>query len=372
MDQSKLAEYVDGELILDAFSQPPRDVVVVLDGFVDLWIDADAPEATDHADPDAPDVRVGPGHVFGLDATLTGKAIGPMAIAAGPVRAVRVPSGPVGALFADRPTPPARLAGSDAVGVAESPRYVAVDALMVTDLLVVPPTMGVAEAARAMNAHGGRGFAAMELSTGQLGVATDRMLRQRILAAELPAHTPVAEAAETNLPRAASGASAAEALIALMDTQADYVLVMGRDSRLRGVVDSRDFIVSSTTSGVSLHEQIRRAGSVEELHERALRVPALLAARWPVDSPPPRWSPSTRQSSTPSSAGCSAWSSTCTLHCPWTPSPGCPWAATAGARPPSASDIDSAAAFVEDLPQEEIDRYRQVFAQVTQEWEGLG
>ena len=253
------------------------------------------------------------------------------------------------------------------MGVAESPRYVAVDELMVTDLLLVPPTMGVAEAARAMNAHGGRGFAAMELSTGQLGVATDRMLRQRILAAGLPADTPVAEAAETNLPRVVSGASAAEALIALMDTQADYVLVMGRDSRLRGVVDSRDFIVSSTTSGVSLHEQIRRAASVEELHERALRVPALLAELL---------------------AGGLASTKVVTIYSaiidtiirrmlrlvfdlhPELSVDAFTWLSLGsnGRREATlSSDIDSAAAFVEDLPQEEIDRYRQVFGQVTQE-----
>ena len=48
-------------------------------------------------------------------------------------------------------------------------------------------------------------------------------------------------------PAAGFGAwPAAEALIALLDTQADYVLVMGRDQRLRGVIEPRDFIVSSS------------------------------------------------------------------------------------------------------------------------------
>lgn len=363
--ESRLAEYDDGDLILDAFTRTPRDVFVVLAGAVDLWIEADRPPS-DEPD-EAPDELAGPGSVFGLDATITGKAIGPMAVAAGPVRALRVPAERVEAIFRSGPDRAQPVVGTHGEDVADSPRYVAVDELLVTEPLVVPRTMTVADAARAMNANAGHGFAAMELSSGLLGIVTDRMLRQRILAAGLPADTPVEEAAVTNLPRVMTGVSAAEALIALLDTQADYVLVMGRDQRLRGVIEPRDFIVSSTMSGVSLHEQIRRAGSVAELQERAQRLPGLLSELLDgglasakvvtihsaiIDTIIRRMLVLVFDEHPDLSVDAFTWLSL----------------GSNGRREATlSSDIDSAAAFDKDLSQEEIDRYRKVFLRITEE-----
>lgn len=362
---SRSVTYDDGEVVLDAFTRRPKHVFVVVEGSVRLWIEADRPhEGADDSVAGEPDETFGPGGVFGLDATLTGKAIGPLAIAAGPVRLLRVPADQVGSLFLRAPLEPA-AESSAADQAAASPRYVAVDELLETDPLVVPRTMSVAQAAREMNSHGGHGFAAMELPSGQLGIVTDRMLRQRILAAGLPADTPVEEAAVTGLPRVVSGASAAEALILLLDTEADYVLVMGRDGRLRGVVEPRDFVVSSTTSGVSLHEQIRRAGSVAELQERARQMPALLGELL---------------------GGGLASAKVLTIHSaiidtlirrmlvlvfddhPDLSVDAFTWLSLGsnGRREATlSSDIDCAAAFHGDVPQPEIDRYRVVFAEVT-------
>jgi CBS domain-containing protein len=72
------------------------------------------------------------------------------------------------------------------------------------------------------------------------------------------------------------GDSAAEALILLLDRDAEFLLVTDRAGELRGVVAPRDFAVSPTTAGVSLHEQLRRASTTEELERRARRVPAML------------------------------------------------------------------------------------------------
>ncbi len=57
------------------------------------------------------------------------------------------------------------------------------------------------------------------------------------------------------------GDSAAEAVILLLEGDADCVLVTDRAGELRGVVVPRDFVVSSTTSGVALNEQLRRAAT---------------------------------------------------------------------------------------------------------------
>jgi CBS domain-containing protein len=78
-------------------------------------------------------------------------------------------------------------------------------------------------------------------------------------------------------PTAVLGDSAAEALILLLDRDAEFLLVTDPRGELRGVVSPRDFTVSPTTSGVSIHEQVRRAATVAELQARIRRVPSVLS-----------------------------------------------------------------------------------------------
>ena len=78
------------------------------------------------------------------------------------------------------------------------------------------------------------------------------------------------------MPTVALGESAAEALILMLDRDAEYLVVTDRGGRLRGVITPRDFTVSPATAGVSVHEQIRRATTAEELRRRARRAPAVV------------------------------------------------------------------------------------------------
>ncbi len=66
-------------------------------------------------------------------------------------------------------------------------------------------------------------------------------------------------------------------MIHLLDLDAEFVLVTDPAGELRGVVAPRDFAVSPTTAGVSLHEQLRHAASTDELVDRAHRAPDVLA-----------------------------------------------------------------------------------------------
>ncbi|MFI5073507.1 MAG: putative nucleotidyltransferase substrate binding domain-containing protein [Actinomycetales bacterium] len=77
-------------------------------------------------------------------------------------------------------------------------------------------------------------------------------------------------------PSVMGGSSAAEALIHLFDRDGEFLLVTDPGGALRGVVAPRDFAVSPTTAGVSLHEQLRRAASTDELVDRAHRTPEVL------------------------------------------------------------------------------------------------
>jgi CBS domain-containing protein len=72
------------------------------------------------------------------------------------------------------------------------------------------------------------------------------------------------------------GDSAAEALMHMLDRNAEFLLVTDRNGELRGVVGPRDFAISPTAVGASLHEQLRRATSIDDLATFAGRVPPML------------------------------------------------------------------------------------------------
>ncbi|MFT4294560.1 MAG: putative nucleotidyltransferase substrate binding domain-containing protein [Micropruina sp.] len=355
---SRIAEYDAGEQILDAFRGPPSEVLVVVSGRVRVWTDAERPH-----DPESPDLISGPGEVFGLNATLTGKAIGPLAVADGPVRVVRLPADraaralpePDAAREDDLPQPPdTDLAGQAGLRVAD---------LDVDPLLVLPGGVTVQEAALAMAVSG---LAAVELPEGRLGIVTDRTLRRRVLAAGLSPQTPVGAVAVTDCPRVSTGSSAPEALILLLDTQADHVLVTDADDRLVGTLEPRDFIGSPVTAGLALHERIRRSADIQTLQQQAGRMPELLA--------------DLLAGGLASAAVLSVYSALVdavtrrTLQLVFAGHPDLSldsfsWLSLGsnGRRESTlSSDVDCAVAFHQPLSADGIDRYREVFLEVTQ------
>jgi CBS domain-containing protein len=78
-------------------------------------------------------------------------------------------------------------------------------------------------------------------------------------------------------PTIRTGASATEALIKVLERSAEFVLVTDRAGELCGVVAPIDFVVSSTTAGAALHEQLHRATTVNELQRRYRQVPRLIS-----------------------------------------------------------------------------------------------
>ncbi|MFT3861885.1 putative nucleotidyltransferase substrate binding domain-containing protein [Micropruina sp.] len=262
----RVEQHFGGQVILDAFRTTPRDVVIVLSGAVQTWVDPERPH-----NPEVPELLLGPGDVLGLDATLSGKAIGPLAVAHGPVRALHLPADAVDEALEGidwQPLRPPLPQASDA-----APGGVRAGDLVVTRPLTVSGTVSVAEVAAAL---GQRGVAAVDCGGAEPWVLTDRTLRERILAAGLPSDTPAQVAAVSDLPWIDAGASASEALILLLDTGADLVLVRGVEGGLLGTVDARDFIGSSVTAGLTLHERFIRAESIADLQRLARGLPQLV------------------------------------------------------------------------------------------------
>jgi CBS domain-containing protein len=266
---ARIQHFHPGELILDAFSVPSVGVYVVVAGSVDLW---DTVQRTD----DAADERLGPGGIFGFSAMLIKRSVGPLAIAVDDVTVAAIPATVVEPAFASS-TGARFLAEQGAIGrqrVVVSP-YSLVDELILTEPLLVDPTDHLADVARLMTERGAP-CAAVRSSDGHFGLVTDAVLRRRILVEGLPASTPASEVVDNYVPTAILGDSAAEALIQLLDRDAEFLIVTDGAGGLRGIVSPRDFAVSTTTGGVSIHEQVRRAATVAELQERTRRVPSVL------------------------------------------------------------------------------------------------
>ena len=243
---------------------------MVISGEVNLWFDPNRIN-------DAADERFTTGNVFGFSAALTERAVGPRVVANTPVSIARIAASLVAAAFSSK-TGARFLAEhvSNAFRRASGPpTYTIVDDLMVSDPLVVHPATPVGEVARQMTQRGLQ-CAVVGSDHGQFGLITDSVLRQRVIVDGAPPETPAHTMMQYPAPTTALGESAAEALIDMLDADAEFLVVTDRSGTARGVVAARDFVVSPTTAGVSVHEQIRRAGSVEELIERSHLVPSML------------------------------------------------------------------------------------------------
>jgi CBS domain-containing protein len=257
-----------GELILDAFAQVSVEVFVVLTGRVDLWHDADALG-------EVADQHLGPGGVFGFSAMLTERSLGPRAVAVDAVVVAAIPESAVEPAFASRQGARFLAAQGVARGRAGLSSYSLVDEIIEPHPLEVDADDPIGEVAAAMTRRG-TGYAVVPLEDGRFGLVTDALLRSRVLVEGRQASAPAREVMDASVPAVTLGESAAEALILMLDRDADYLVVTDRGGRLHGVITPRDFTISPATAGVSVHEQIRRATTSEELRRRARRAPAVV------------------------------------------------------------------------------------------------
>jgi CBS domain-containing protein len=363
--EARISRFGRGEVVLDAFTEPATDVFVVVAGRVDLWNGADRIS-------DAPDETLGPCGLFGFSAALTERAIGPRAVAATDVVVARLPAAAVTPAFATAEG--ARFLAEQVSarrGGDGLPGYTVVDELITHPPLLVPGDTSAAELARRMT-RAGLPWAAVRLPGNRFGLITDATLRATVLAGEAGPGTPVGQLVHGPAPAVEVGDSAAEALITMLERDAEFVLVTDRAGDLRGVVGPRDFLVSSTTAGVALHEQLRRAGTVEELQQRAGRVPELLAdllARGTASA-----KVITVHSAIVDSVARRAIQLVTARH-PGLSSDAFTWLSLGSNGRREAvlsSDVDAAVAFDDDLTEAQVNRYRPVLTEIVAVLSGAG
>jgi len=355
---ARVERFQAGELILDAFRDPNSEMFVVVDGQVDLWNERDRIL-------ELPNERLRAGAVFGFSSMLTERSVGPRAVAAGPTTVAAIPAAVVGPALTS-PEGAKFLAEHVSSAIArgtQHPTYSLIDDLISHQPLVVEASSSAYEVARQMT-EAGRGYAVVGRGEGTYAVVSDAALRRELIVAGRAATTPVGDLLDEPAPAVHLGDSATEALILLLESEQDFLVVTDAAGRLCGVVAPRDFAVSPTTAGVSLHEQLRRAPDIEELVARGRRVLStldhLLAGGLTPD----------RVISIYSTMIDALIRRAITLV--FEEHPGLSLDAFAwlslgsnGRREavPS-SDADTAVAFADDLPEPEHDRYRRAFGEV--------
>lgn len=268
-EAAEVERFEAGELILDAFSEPNSKMFVVIDGEVDVW--QDRARILEDADE-----RLGPGEVFGFSSMLTERSVGPRVVAAGRSNVLSIPADVVAPAFtssdgarflAEHVTAAVRRADQTAT-------YSLIDDLLFREPILVPAEETAYEVARRIT-ESQRRCAVVQLGGGY-GIATDALLRRHLIVDRRPEETPIGELVPGRAPAVRLGESATEALIVLLEADKEFLLVVDEAQRLRGVVSPRDFLVSPTTVGASMHEQLRRAGDVHELVARGRQLVASL------------------------------------------------------------------------------------------------
>ncbi len=268
---ARIERYAAGELIVDAFVAPNSEMFVVVDGEVALWHDHDRLLQV-------PDERLAPGGVFGFSSMLAERPVGPRVVATGPTEVAVIPASAVSPAFtsADGARFLAERMSATIRRGAQRPTYSLVDDLIANEPLVVSPSDTAYEVARRLTERqlSDRHLpcAVIELGDGRYGIVSDALLRRHLIVDGRPGSTPVGQILEAPAATVRLGDSATEALILLLERDAEFLVVVDAARRLRGVVAPRDFAVSPTTAGVSLHEQLRRADDTDELVSRARQV----------------------------------------------------------------------------------------------------
>lgn len=357
-EAARQQSYDVGAVVVDGFLRPSDGLYVVLDGRVGLW---NSREALGH---EAQEL-ISAGGVFGFSGMLTGKRIGPRAVALAPCHTAFVPAAEVATAFSTASG--ARFLAEQIAltqnGLPQDASYQVVDDLIVHRPIVAGPDDPARAIARRMTDRG-VDYAAVRLADGSFGIVTDRQLRTHLVVEGLPLDSPAADVMEHPAAVTHSGESAAAALITLLDSPADFLLVLDRAGEVLGAVHAADFAVSGSTGDVALRQQLAHAASVDELIGRSRDVPGMVEAmlgRGLATS-----EVTAVYSATVDAVIRRALVLTFARH-PELDVDAFTWFVLGGTARGEAvlgSDLDSAVAFRHDLAEPEQDRYRVVFAEV--------
>lgn len=264
---STVVEFPAGAVIADYACGAPDDIWMVRSGYVTL-----------HASGDGATIdTVHPGGIFGYTPLLIGDGMQFDARAAVPACLIRLPGPAMRAQFA-RPAGLAFLASSGwNVPVAQPvPTASATDSRPVGELVssavvMVQPDTSVRDVVTVMTERHAS-CALIRLADGTLGIFTDRDLRTRVVAADRPVSTPIAEVMSAPARTVTADLTAETVLMEMLDCGLRHMPVLTAGGQVVGVIEDADLLAASARESFLVRRAIGLAGDAGELQEVGRRI----------------------------------------------------------------------------------------------------
>jgi CBS domain-containing protein len=134
--------------------------------------------------------------------------------------------------------------------------------------VICDPDTSVREAARDM-AEAEQSAALVRLTDGQLGIVTDRDLRDRVVAGGIAPDAPVTEVVSAPVSTVTPDRSAAEVMLEMLDRDIHHVPVVWPHGEVLGVLTDRDLLGLETKAPFALRRAIDDAGDIEAVRRSA-------------------------------------------------------------------------------------------------------
>jgi CBS domain-containing protein len=238
---------------------------------------------------------LGEGELFGHPSMLSGLPTGFEARAGEDTLCYRFPADAVVPLLTrpaglryvarsilDRPRPDPTDRGAELDPAAQP-----VSRLVHGQPVIAEPGWSVRDAAQRM-AEAQASAAMVRLPDGELGIVTDRDLRDRVVAGRVGADAPVTEVMSAPAFTVTPERSGADVMLEMLDRDLHHVPVVWPHGEVLGVLTDRDLLVAEARAPFSLRRSIDEAGDVEELRRAAAELRPEVVALHDAEVPPGR------------------------------------------------------------------------------------
>jgi CBS domain-containing protein len=274
--------FAAGERIFRQGEGPIEHVRVVRKGSIELVADGQVLDV------------LGEGELFGHPAMLSGYPAWFEARAGEDSLCYRLPAAAVTPLLG-RPTglryvarslvARPRRPGEEAGGLDRSLEPVA--RLVRGPALVCEPGWNIRRVAREM-AAAEAGAALVRLADGELGIVTDRDLRDRVVAGEMSLDAPVTRVMSAPAVTVTPERSAAEVMLEMLERDIHHMPVVWPHGEVVGVLGDRDLLLAGTELPFSIRHEVAEAADPPALHAAAERLRSSVVALHDVEVPPAR------------------------------------------------------------------------------------
>lgn len=257
---SALVEFPAGAVVADYATRVPDDVWMVRSGQVTLQASADATTID----------TVEQGGIFGYTPLLTGGGMEFVARTTHPSTLIRLPGALVRAQFA-KPAGLAFLASTawnvsraDRPTIAPTTDSRPVGELVHGDVLLIEPDASIRDAVCRMTEHH-VSYALIRLQDGGLGIFTDRDLRTRVVAADVPIDAPISQVMSAPARRVTADLTAETVLMEMLESGMKHMPVLTTRGQVVGVLEDADLLAASARQSFTLRRSIGLASDADEL-----------------------------------------------------------------------------------------------------------